>query len=53
MPTQKAIPNPENYIDRITIDLEGYRINVKGKLAANDQMISDYYLFDFAGNLIR
>lgn len=40
------------YVERIDITFEGYRIDVSGKLAANDQMIDEYYEFDFGGSRI-
>jgi hypothetical protein len=41
------------YIEDVTITIEGYNINVKGKLASNDQMLNDRYEYDLGGNLIR
>jgi hypothetical protein len=41
------------YVERVQIDKEGYRIDVKNKLAANDQVISEYYTFDFDGNSVK
>ena len=41
------------YIDDITITTEGYTISAKGKLASNDQMLSDRYIYDLEGNLQR
>jgi uncharacterized OsmC-like protein len=40
------------YVEEIRITIEGYDISVTGKLAANDQVINDYYDFDFKGNLL-
>ena len=41
------------YIEDVTITIEGYNINVKGKLASNDQMLNDRYTYDLEGNLLR
>jgi len=41
------------YIENVTISIEGYNINVKGKLASNDQMLNDRYIYDLEGNLQR
>ncbi len=41
------------YVQRVNITRHGYDVWVEGKLAANDQMISDSYDFDFDGNFLR
>ena len=41
------------YIENVTISIEGFKINVVGKLASNDQMLNDRYTYDFEGKLQR
>lgn len=41
------------YIEDVTITMEGYSINVKGKLDSNDQILNDRYEYDLEGNLQR
>jgi hypothetical protein len=47
--------NPEKYtyryVSQIVFDTEGINVNIKGKLEANDQMVTDYVDFDLEGNL--
>ncbi|GHT19075.1 hypothetical protein FACS189429_6360 [Bacteroidia bacterium] len=38
------------YVERVNIDINGIRIDVKGKLEANDQVISKYSVYDLEGN---
>jgi outer membrane protein OmpA-like peptidoglycan-associated protein len=51
---ERGNQNPEQYTYRyvsdVKITIEGYRISVKSKLAANDQVFSDYYSYDPSGN---
>jgi hypothetical protein len=53
---EKENEKPEDYtyryVNNVVIDLEGYHISIKEKLAANDQMINKIYNFDFDGNLV-
>jgi hypothetical protein len=53
---EKENENAKNYtyryVGNVTINVQGYRISINGKLAANDQMIDKTYYFDFDGNLI-
>jgi hypothetical protein len=37
------------YVENVKISIEGYRIFVVGKLAANDQIIRDSYTYDLSG----
>ena len=39
------------YVEYVTIDITGIRIEVTGKLEANDQIISEYVRFDLDGNM--
>jgi hypothetical protein len=41
------------YVQQVKINMEGYRVDVKSKLAANDQMINDSYEFDFDGTILE
>ena len=39
------------YVQRVNISINGYQIDVEGKLKSNDQIISDYVNFDLDGNM--
>jgi predicted small secreted protein len=41
------------YVGNVRINFTGYSILVKGKLAANDQVIDEYYTYDLDGNFIN
>ncbi|MCL2598051.1 MAG: hypothetical protein FWD66_10485 [Paludibacter sp.] len=41
------------YVDVIAITINGFEVWLKGKLEANDQMISKYYRYDLDGNPIK
>jgi hypothetical protein len=38
------------YVNNVRINIEGFYISVKGKLAANDQLIDQNYYYDLDGN---
>jgi hypothetical protein len=38
------------YVDNVRISIQGIYVSVKGKLAANDQMINNSYTYDLDGN---
>jgi hypothetical protein len=41
------------YVNGVTITVAGYSISVKGKLAANDQILDAVYYYDLEGNFIE
>lgn len=54
---EKGNQEPEKYtyryVENVRINFNGYFIIVKGKLAANDQIIDNTYTYDLEGNFER